>query len=606
VLSQIIGLVETDVALSNWMVIFTRMSDTVAGEQIGASKKRSVSPSGKSVARDRVVNLTWFLVFAVASSVYCVTSASRLSATFDETGYVVDGLQRWRTGSYDTLMKWGTMPLPIDLATLPLYVAERFRGQPFDAATEFDKMLPWARATNLLFWWTLLGMGWLCARQIGGHWAGRIAVALLACEPNLLAHAALATTDIAITAMLLAAVYAYRRGRDDQRWSRRVLLPGIWYGIALLAKASALVFGPLCMLAVEIDHRLSRGKPLRGEPGQKFLMSWKPWFDEVLRIVGIGMLVIFVYIGSDWLPEPTFVKWAQNLPQGMLRSTMLWISEHLCIFTNAGEGVIQQIKHNIRGHGAFLLGNIWRRDVWYYFPVVLSIKLNEALLLAPLIVAILRPRLLRNWALISAGFLLLFSLSSHVQIGVRMMFPLVALAIVGFSAALAQLIGQMNRGLGRGPMIAVVVGCIGWTSSASLRVWPNGLRYINDLWGGVENGYLLVSDSNYDWGQGMKELKQWTIEHGGGLIDVWYFGTDPMKEQPPFHVVSLHKLAKPSPETIAEALRGRRIAVSMTLAHGAYTTESTQQVAAYLRGCKPIAKTQTFLIYDFRFLVPPQ
>ena len=41
---------------------------------------------------------------------------------------------------------------------------------------------------------------------------------------------------------------------------------------------------------------------------------------------------------------------------------------------------------------------------------------------------------------------------------------------------------------------------------ASLSVWPHGLCYTNELWGGTANGYRCLSDSNYDWGQGLKEL----------------------------------------------------------------------------------------------------
>jgi hypothetical protein len=289
---------------------------------------------------------------------------------------------------------------------------------------------------------------------------------------------------------------------------------------------------------------------------------------------------------------------------------MLFISQHLCIFTNAGEGIVQQIKHNIRGHGTYLLGQTWLRDVWYYFPVALSIKLSEAILLLPLLVAAPRPRSMRNWAIISAIFLLCFSLNSHVQIGVRMMFPLVALAIVGTSGAIAKMIADARALLQRVLIGFLITASIAWTAIASLRIWPDPLTYINTFWGGPTNGYLLISDSNYDWGQGMKELKQWIFDHDGGRpIDLWYFGTDPMKKLPPFQTVELHNLNPHDPETIAKALHGRRIAVSMTLVYGAYgtkPTESIQEVGAYLRTCKPIARTRTFLIYDFKPPAPAQ
>ena len=60
--------------------------------------------------------------------------------------------------------------------------------------------------------------------------AGRFAVVLQATEPSLLGHACLATTDIAVTAMILVFAYHYDRGRDGSRMpagpARRPLWPG--------------------------------------------------------------------------------------------------------------------------------------------------------------------------------------------------------------------------------------------------------------------------------------------------------------------------------------------------------------------------------------------
>src|SRR5688572_18813664 len=151
----------------------------------------------------RWFDAAWILVWGAFASVLCVTSATRLSATFDEPLYVQLGLNHWRTGSTHGLMGVGTMPLPVDVNTLPLYVWERVRGQPFDPVEDLDRLLPVARAANLVFFWLLLLYGWRIARQVGGDWGGRIAVAVLACEPNLLAHAGLATTDVAVAACLL-------------------------------------------------------------------------------------------------------------------------------------------------------------------------------------------------------------------------------------------------------------------------------------------------------------------------------------------------------------------------------------------------------------------
>src|SRR5262249_7923058 len=160
---------------------------------------------------------------------------------------------------------------------------------------------------------------------------------------------------------------------------------------------------------------------------------------------------------------------------------------------------------NLRGHGSYLLGQSDRRALWYYFPVALSIKLSVPLLLAPVMLTVLnwRRRDGRHWygneALLCALALLLFSLTCRVQIGVRFMFPLIALAVVGLSAVLVRTAEAAGSAWGRRILAAATLGCLTWTAASAVAVWPNGMCYVNPLWGGTADGYRLVSEANYDW-----------------------------------------------------------------------------------------------------------
>src|SRR5439155_26610228 len=193
-----------------------------------------------------------------------------------------------------------------------------------------------------------------------------------------------------------------------------------------------------------------------------------------------------------------------------------------------------------------------------------------------------------------------------VQIGVRLMLPLVALAIVGLAAATVRACqslpdGEMRYVLRRRFAVIGIGVCVLCTSAASVAVWPHGLSYINPLWGGAKNGYRLLSDSNYDWGQGLKELVAWQQHHGDLPLDVWYFGTDPAVKNPPLHEVPFHNLRVATGDDVKEKVRGHLLAVSSTILYGAATdTTSHQRAAEYLRSCRPIARTTTFFIYDFR------
>ena len=522
-----------------------------------------------------MLDVVWLLFFGLASAWWCLSAARALSATFDEPTYLRLGLEHWRTGSCRGLMRLGTMPLAADVQTLPLFLWEKWRGVSLDPLQEIAWMLPWARAATLVFWWTLLFYAWRAGRALAGPWAGRLAVALLACEPVFLAHATLATSDIAVTACLLAFFFEFRAQRD-QRWPRRLLIPAALYGIAVLAKASALVFGVIGMLAIEVA-RLAATGALRDWRLQ--LKAVRPFLRDAFWIVAGGLALTFFYCGSDWATEPTFIKWAQTLAPGTLRDAMLWTSEHLRIFSNAGEGLAQQIKHNIRGHGAFLLGQDYRRAVWFYFPVALTIKTSLPLLLLPFVVGVIRPRALWNWAILIAAALLLFSLNSRVQIGVRFMLPLLACLAVGVAAAVVHA-GQ-SRGVRWRKILSVLVGT-GLLSNAvaAVRVWPEALCYTNAAWGGTRTGYRLLSDSNYDWGQGLLELAQWREEHAIETIDLWYFGTDPRASLPPFRDLPLHNNEWLPGQSPREIVRGKCVAVSTTLLYGAYAKRTERGRAA--------------------------
>src|SRR5205085_1495305 len=162
---------------------------------------------------------------------------------------------------------------------------------------------------------------------------------------------------------------------------------------AVLAKASGLVFGLVCLLAIELERRFTLACA-----GPSHLVELKALWRaiqrgpaaaparlrrDLLHIVGGGLGLVFVYCGSDWQPQASALAWARQLPPGFAGKAAVTLIENLCFFSNAGEGLMRQVMHNIRGHGVFLLGQTDDRALWFYFPVVLTIKLSVPLLLLP-------------------------------------------------------------------------------------------------------------------------------------------------------------------------------------------------------------------------------
>lgn len=551
---------------------------------------------------DRRFDLAWLLLWGTLSSVWCLTAAHDLSATFDEPVYLRDTLNSWRSGSNYELLRIGTMPLPLDIEYLPIYLWEQARGEPFDLDKDFRLILTYARMVNMLFWWLLLLYGGWLARHFGGPWAGRLAVMLLATEPNFLGHACLATTDISVTALTIIFIYYYVTGRDGSRW-RRWVLPGILYGLAMSAKASALTFVPLVMFANELPRWKAQGLFQRPVAGSRLRHLWRGTSDfrwHFAKMLTVGTIVVWGYCGTDWKPQPSFVKLANNMTDETWQPVVAWLARNLAIFPNAGEGLVYQIKHNIRGHGAYLLGEWHPRAVRHYFPVAISIKLTLVVWGLFLGLLLLRRRSLYN--VLALMVLLLFAMSSgyRVQIGIRLIFPIIALFLVVLAVGLTKATEAWQTRSRYG--LFAVLGAL--LLYPPLQVWPDGLRYANELWGGPDELHFHLSDSNCDWGQGVFDLDRTTDAAGLPRAKALYFGKDPIILKDPERLLPLHMehYQIDKPEDTLKYLRGHVVAVNFFMLFGnPRLAERLVPVLEFFHQQTPTLRSRSFYIYDFRY-----
>jgi hypothetical protein len=171
--------------------------------------------------------------------------------------------------------------------------------------------------------------------------------------------------------------------------------------------------------------------------------------------------------------------------------------------------------------------------------------------------------------------------------------------VVGLAGATAFACQQTAAGWQRRLLSGMFAFGLFWTALSALAVWPHGLCYVNEIWGGTRNGYLALSDSNYDWGQGLKELARWQKKRQLAVLDVWYFGSDPALKRMPVREVPLHVMPLDRPEEVLDRVNGRYLAASTTMVYGNVTiTPQHRRAAMFLRAIQPVDRTTTFLIYD--------
>ena len=150
-----------------------------------------------------------------------------------------------------------------------------------------------AAATLTLLLALLVFLG---TKEMFGTGAAFIALALLAFDPNLLAHGALVTTDAALSCFMFASIYAfYRYVKAPSVW--RMAIVGISAGLALAVKHTGmLVFPILLLLAIcEVVRHLitAQDAQLRQRFGKQALRL----AASLVAITVIALAVLWSFYG---------------------------------------------------------------------------------------------------------------------------------------------------------------------------------------------------------------------------------------------------------------------------------------------------------------------
>ena len=321
-----------------------------------------------------------------------------------------------------------------------------------------------------------------------GRGASALALALFAAEPNLIASAALATTDLTTAATYFGTVYGwwrYRRNLELRWW----FFTAVLLGLALATKMTAVLLLPVLFLLTFLFW----GR------GQKW---WRP-FAAFAALIPVAALVLwFVYgfqvdqFAGFRLPAAAYLVSWQNV-----------------------------LAHVERGHRAFFLGQL-SGDGWLaYFPVTFLIKTPVVILVLALIglgVIAWRRSLWPTavFLLLPIGALFAAAMTSRLNIGYRHILPVIPFVLLVAGTAVLLL----RRWRATQLLLALAVG---WYIFSGLRQQPDFLAYFNELVGGTPQGYRYLGDSNLDWGQDLSLLAQTVAAEGGSWIVSYAGAADP-------------------------------------------------------------------------------
>ena len=407
------------------------------------------------------------------------------------------------------------------------------------AGGRYDRNLALARLGVLPFFLlaTLVVYAW--ARRLGGAPAAVSAVVLFTTLPPVLAHAGIATTDMAVTATIALAALCLIRWLEQPTRGRSLLL-GLALGLALLSKLSALIFLPAAGVAIVLCRRGERSREAAPRTGPSRTTRLRLTYAAALLTIwagyrfSLGPLIAPAAGGTAAAP-------AAPAPPVLDRLARAPVFPAPALF----EGLGQLAAKNRAGHKSYLLGEVRTTGWWYFFPVALAVKtpLPFLLLVAAGVIATWRRlsgaerrRQLEPAAIAFA--ILLVCLPSRINIGLRHVLPMYPfLSVMAGLGAVA--LWRAPRAILVAPAMATLL--VGWQLVASVRTHPDYLAYFNELAGSHPERILV--DSDLDDGQDLKRLADTLRARRVAAVSLAYAGSATVAEHglPPIHWLEPHR-----------------------------------------------------------------
>ena len=427
---------------------------------------------------------------------------SHVSWTFSGTGFN-QYLGEWVFGHW-FLMKWNDPRSTIFLARLAMLVVALLLGYVI----------------------------YRYAAQLGGSWAGLLCLTAYVTTPAFLAFGPLVITDIVFTLFWVLTVWQL-----PNLWRSpgpvQILKFSVPFAAALLSKfSSGLLF--FVFLGVALSLRLS---PVSEQPTEK--VALRKWRRRALLNMAKGtacaaLLVYVVYFVLSWNQPTDSFSIIPGFPVSLFLRRLLmppWL--YL-------QGLIGFATSALT-RPTYLLGHSYPSGVWFYFPVIFTLKSQLAFLLLLLLAALtfiirrtsklerssLIPEGLRlHWRCLWVSFIVYFlaCIFSRLDISIRHFTVAIALIILLLSP-LPRMLQQVRSvhpkfALGGG-LSAAALALISLVSA--VRAYPYFLPYINSL-GMGRPGYMLVNDSNLDWDQSFPDAEAFAQQHGLNQVLLDHYG----------------------------------------------------------------------------------
>jgi hypothetical protein len=407
----------------------------------------------------------------------------------------------------------------------------------FKSGNSADEMIFYGRMMMIL---VLMVFAVLLFYFVYKNFGGPVAILslfLFCFSPTILAHGRLVTTDIGASFGVFLTIFTFFNFLKNPS-KKNILFASLALAFAELAKFSNIILFPYLIIITFIWWLINR------KDFKKLALN----LILIFVLTFIFILPIYQYHVLNYPLEKQFSDTQfllKNLNNDFIVNSLLWMTDKPIFRAYAQYflGVFMAMTRAVGGNTTYFWGEITNVGWLSYFPVVYFLKESlpfHILTIIALVFAIFSlifrqktgdflkdiKNLLQKYFLEFCIFAYVVvywatALKSNLNIGVRHLLPAILLTYILVAIGIYKFLEKQNRLKIKVFFIALLLS---WQAAGIFFTFPYFISYFNEIGGTYKNGYQYVVDSNYDWGQGLKRLKNWTEENKIEKIYIDYFG----------------------------------------------------------------------------------
>ncbi len=522
-----------------------------------------------------IKHVIFLLFLSIGFFIKCNDVIKYLSPIYDEPLHLMQGYTYLKTNSMKIVSPFDQPMLAKIVVATPLLF---LRPQPLVFSTheyfynrqrysfanlmlyynnhDAEKLLNLARKANVFVSTIFLWIFFYIVKNTFGIYSAIFASLLYIFNTSITAHSCLATQDLLCSIFYFLGVYTFYKFLKNRDFKTNFICAFLT-GLLTVTKYTVvvLIFTYFCILVYFVLTKKVNIK--------EFTMFF------ILQILGSVIIGLIVYRNNFFM-----------------------------LF----EGLYKVVKNLQQGRSSFFFGKYSTTGFRLYFITLFFLKTELSLLIIFLIsfviffVKVIKKTLSESDIVFISSVIIFIAIASFskTQIGHRHILPVYPILIF-YSSSLVK--NKTNFFI---YSIFVVLYIL-----VSLKSHPFYLSYFNELIGGNKNGWKYFSDSNIDWGQGLKQLSLWLkknkdlMESGiylsyFGVADPHYYG---IKYRPIGIISNLTTQERIGDDIIKNNPKKIVVAISVTNLQSTYYKDKT--IFNFLKKIKPVyIAADSIFVYD--------